>query len=47
MIVGDGKKQITNGNGEGEMDEVRENIGYTIVVDILMGTWGTYKEHYN
>jgi len=47
MSIGYGKKQVTNGDGKGEMDEVRDNTSYTIVVDILMGTWGTYREHYN
>jgi hypothetical protein len=42
---GDDIEQVTSGNGEGEMDEVEDNASHAIVMDILMGTWGTYKEH--
>jgi hypothetical protein len=37
--------EVTSGNGGGKMDEVRDNAGRAIVVDVLMGTWGTYREH--
>ncbi len=36
---GDGREQVTNEDGKGKMGEVRDSVGHTIVVDVLMGTW--------
>jgi hypothetical protein len=44
MSEGDGREQVTNEDGEGEMGEVRDSFGHTIVVDVLMGT---YREQEN
>ncbi len=45
MNEGNKREQMTSGDGKGEMDEAGDSIGHAIVVDVLMGTWGTYREH--
>jgi hypothetical protein len=42
---GDDIQQVTSADCEGKMEEAEDSAGRAIVVDVLMGTWGTYKEH--
>jgi hypothetical protein len=38
---------VTGEDGKGEMGEARDSAGHAIVVGVLMGTWGTYKQQDN
>jgi hypothetical protein len=41
------KWQVMSEDGKGEMSEARDSASHAIVVDVLMGIWGTYKEQEN
>jgi hypothetical protein len=44
MSEGNGREQVMGEDGEGEMSEAGDGASHAIVVDVLMGTWETYRE---